>query len=74
MVNGEETSMLNLETSLEEEDLIMDELAQVFEELQNRYEISLAQNKKLKKKNDFLNNKLKLFLKRKMTYQFLLRK
>jgi len=74
MANGEETSMVNLETSLEDDDLTMDELAQVFEELQNRYEISLAQNKKLKKKNDFLKNKLKLFLKRKMTYLFLLRK
>ena len=36
----------------------MDELAQFFKELQNRYEMSLAQNKKLKKKNDFLKNKL----------------
>ena len=53
MVNGEETSMLNLETSLEEDDLIMDKLAQVFEELQNIYEISLAQNKKLKMKMTF---------------------
>ena len=45
--------MVNLETSLEDNDLTMDELAQFFEELQNRYEISLAQNKKLKKENDF---------------------
>ena len=52
MTNGEEASMVNLETSLEDNDLTMDELAQFFEELQNRYEISLSQNKKLKKEND----------------------
>jgi len=40
----------------------MDELAQFFKELQNRYEMSLAQNKKLKKKNDFLKNKLEIVL------------
>ena len=37
--------MVNLETSLEDNDLTMDELAQFFKELQNRYEISLAQDK-----------------------------
>ena len=31
MENGEETSMINLETSLEDNDLTMDELAQYFE-------------------------------------------
>ena len=65
MANGEETSMVNLETSLKDDDLTMDELAQVFEELQNRYEISIAQNKKLKKKNGFLKNKLNIIFKEK---------
>jgi len=63
MANGEETFMVNFETSLEDDDLSMNELAQVFEELQNRYEISLAQNKKLKKENDFLKNKLEIIFK-----------
>ena len=36
-----------------------------FEELQSRYEISLAQNKKLKKKNDFLKDKLEIVFKAK---------
>ena len=56
MANGEKISMVNLETYLEDNGLTMDELAQFFEELQNRYEISLVQNKNLKKKNDFLKN------------------
>ena len=38
----EKASIVNLETSLEDNDLIMDELTHFFEELQNRYEISLA--------------------------------
>jgi len=54
MANREETSKVNLEASLDEDDLTMDEFAQVFEELQDRYEISIAQNKKLKKENDLL--------------------
>ena len=45
MANREETSKVNLEASLDEYDLTMDELAQVFEELQDQYEISIAQNK-----------------------------
>ena len=65
MENGEKTYMVNIETSLEDDDLTMDELAQVFEELQNRYKISLAQNKKLKKKNDFLKNNLEIIFKEK---------
>ena len=43
----------------------MDELAQFFEELKNTYEISFAQNKKLKKENDFLKNKLEIVVKEK---------
>ena len=53
MASGEEVSMVNFETSLEDNDLTIDELAQFFEKLQNRYEISLAQNKKLKRKMMF---------------------
>jgi len=49
MANREETSKINFETSLDEDDLTMDELARFFEELQDRYMISIAQNKKLKK-------------------------
>ena len=63
MANEKKTSMVNLETSFEDNDLTIDELAQFFEELQNRYEISLAQNKKLKKKNDFLKNKVEIVFK-----------
>ena len=45
MAHGEEASMVNLETSLKDNDLTMDELAQFFEEFQNRYEMSHAQIK-----------------------------
>ena len=65
MTNKEETSMVNLETSLENNDLTMNKLTQFFEELQNRYEMSFAQNKKLKKENDFLKNKLEIVVKEK---------
>ena len=43
----------------------MDELHNFFEELQNRYELSILQNKKLKKKNEFLKNKLEIVFKEK---------
>ena len=33
MANGEEASVVNLETSFEDNDLLMDEFAQLFEEL-----------------------------------------
>jgi len=66
MANREETSKVNLKISLNDDDLTMDELAQVFEELQNQYEISIAQNKKLKKKNDLLKNKLDIIFKEKI--------
>ena len=59
--NGEASKVI-LENSLEDEDLTMDELAQVFKEIQSRYEISLAQNKKLKKENDSSKNKFELVL------------
>ena len=49
MALGDEASKVNLEKSLEDDNLTMDELVQFFEELQNSYEIFLAQNKKLKK-------------------------
>ena len=62
MARDGEASKVILENSLGDEDLTMDELAQVFEELQSRYEISLAQNKKLKKENDSLKNKFELVL------------
>jgi len=65
MANREGTSKVNIETSLDEDNLTIDELAQVFEELQNRYEISIAQNKKLKKENDLLKNKLDIVFKEK---------
>ena len=62
MAHGDEASKVNLENSLKDEDLTMNELAQFFEELQNRYEIFLAQNKKLKKENDLLKNKFEIIL------------
>ena len=62
MAHGDEASKVNLENSLEDDDLTMDELVQFFEELQNIYEISLAQNKKLKKENDLLKNKFEIVL------------
>ena len=60
MAHGD--AKVNLENSLEDEDLTIDELAQFFEELQNRYEISLSQNKKLKMENDLLKNKFEIVL------------
>ena len=62
MARDGEASKVNLENSLEDEDLTMDKLAQVLEELQSRYEIPLAQNKKLKKENDLLKNKFEIIL------------
>ena len=62
MAHGDKASKVNLENSLEYEDLTMDELVQFFEELQNRYEIFFAQNKKLKKENDLLKNKFEIIL------------
>ena len=38
MARNGEASKVNLENSLEDENLTMDELAQVFEELQSKYE------------------------------------
>ena len=61
MARDDKASKVILENSLEDEDLTMDELAQGFEELQSRYEIFQAQNKKLKK-NDSLKNKFELVL------------
>ena len=60
MAHGDDASKVCLENSLDDEDLTMDELAHFFEELQSRYEISLAQNKKLKKENDSLKGKFEL--------------
>ena len=75
MANREETSKITLDNSLDDDDeLTMNELAQFFEELQSRYEISLLQNKNLKKKNEVLKNKLDIILKRKMIYRFVLKR
>jgi len=65
MVNGEETSKVTLDTSLDGDELTMDELAQYFKELKSRYEILLLQNKSLKKKNKVLKNKLDIVFKEK---------
>ena len=46
MANGEETFKINLDTSLKDDDLTMDELAQVFEELQNDMKFLLLKTKK----------------------------
>jgi len=65
MVQGEDTTKVCLENSIDDDELTMDELAQFFEELQHRYEISQSQNKKLKKENDSLKNKFDICLKEK---------
>ena len=57
MAHGNEASKVNVENSLEDGDLTMDELAQFFEELQNRYEIFLAQ-KKVKKGKLFIKEQI----------------
>ena len=62
MAQGEDSSKVCLETSIDDDDLTMDELAQFFEELQHRYEISQSHNKKLKKENDVLKNKYDICL------------
>ena len=65
MAHGEGASKVYLENSIDDDELTMDELAQFFEELQHRYEISQSQNKKLKKENDSLKNKFEHILKEK---------
>ena len=49
MANREETSKINFETSLDEDDLTMDELARFFGRITSPNKISIVQNKKLKK-------------------------
>ena len=41
MTNEEETSKITLDTSLDDDEFTMDELAQFFKKLQSRYDISL---------------------------------
>ena len=53
MVNDEHLATVNLELELEDCDLTMNELVSIFEELQERYELSKIQNKKLRKENIF---------------------
>ena len=74
MAHGDEASKVKLENSLENEDLIMDELAQFFEELQNRYEIFLKNKFEIvvNEKNDLSKSfeKIKIdFEKYKTTYK-----
>ena len=41
MAHGDDASKVNLDNSIDDDELTMDELAQFFEELQHRYELSL---------------------------------
>jgi len=65
MANGDDPTKVSLKTSLNDDELTMDELAHSFEKLQNRYELSNIQNKKLRKENDLLKNKLEIVFKEK---------
>jgi len=51
----------------------MNELANFFEELQERYELLKVQNKKFKNKNDVLINKINEISKEKDFYLFLIK-
>ena len=74
MAKRNEASKATFETSLDEVNLTMDEPARFFEGLQERYEISKIQNIKLRKKNEFLKNKWILLSRRKIIYQFVLKR
>ena len=53
IVNGDDPSKVSLETSLNDDDLTIDEGDRFFKELQERYELSKIKNKKLRKENYF---------------------
>jgi len=63
IANYDNLTKVNPEHYLDDDELTMDELANVFEGLQKIYEISKVQNKKLRKENDFLQNVLDIALK-----------
>ena len=65
MAHGEDATKVTLDNSIDDDELTMDELAQFFEELQHRYEISQSHNKKLKRENDTLKNKIDIVVKEK---------
>jgi len=52
MAHGDDPTKISLEIILDDDELILDELATFFEELQHRYKFSKEQNMKLKK-NEF---------------------
>ena len=65
MTNEDDSTKASLETSLDEDELTIDELTRFFEELQKQYESSKVQNKKLRKENELLKNKLDIIFKEK---------
>ena len=65
MAHRDDPTKVSLENSLDDDELTMDKLAIFFEELQKHYELSKEQNKKLKKKNELLRNKLDVVFKEK---------
>ena len=74
MTSEEHLTKVSTELEPENCDLTMDELASVFEELQERYEISKVQNKKLRKEKKILKNKLDIVSRKKRIYQFALKR
>jgi len=65
MAHGDDASKVTNENSIDDDELTMDELAQFFEELQHRYEISQSHNKKLKRENELLKDKINVIEKEK---------
>ena len=65
MAHGDDPTKISLETSLDDDELAMDELATFFEELQERYEILKVQNERLRKENEILKTKLDIVFKEK---------
>ena len=64
MAIDDNLTKVNPKPHLDDDKLTMDELANFFEELQETYELSKVQNKKLRKENEFLQNKLDIILKK----------
>jgi len=68
IANYDNLTKVNPEHYLDDDELTMDELANVFEGLQKIYEISKVQNKKLRKENDFFTKRIRYCFERKREF------
>ena len=59
---NDNTPKVTFESSLDDSELIMDELGEVFEALSNNYDFLKRKYLKLKKENETLHNKIVILL------------